>query len=114
MSASHIIQTCLEAGVSVRLGDAGTLLATPAARITPAFRALIRDNKAALLLELGLPTPDPFDDRVTCTTCRHLWPGNHCLQHRRAGLTTRDLADDFTHLAQRCDAYAPLARGQAP
>ena len=60
------------------------------------------------------PGQDPFDDRVTCTTCRHLWPGNHCLQHRRAGLTTRDLAADFIHLAQRCDAYAPQARGQAP
>ena len=29
---------------------------------------------------------DPLDDRVTCTACRHLWPGNHCLNHRAADL----------------------------
>jgi len=57
---------------------------------------------------------DLFDDRVTCTTCRNLWPGNHCLTHRAAGLSTRDLAQDFTQLMQRCPAFAPLARAQPP
>lgn len=56
---------------------------------------------------------DPFDDRRRCTDCRNLWPGNHCLQHRRAGLDTRDLAAEFTTLMQRCPAYAPLARPEA-
>jgi len=56
----------------------------------------------------------PLDDRVTCTACRNLWPGNRCLTHRAAGLSTRDLAADFTHLMQRCPAFAPLARAQAP
>jgi hypothetical protein len=60
------------------------------------------------------PGQDPFDDRNTCTTCRNLWPGNHCLTHRKAGLSTRDLPAEFTHLMQRCDGFAPLARGQAP
>lgn len=60
------------------------------------------------------PGQDPDDDRHTCTTCRNLWPGNHCLTHRKAGLSTQDLAADFTHLVQRCDAFAPLARAQAP
>jgi len=114
MSASTIIQTCRDAGVSVRLGDAGTLLATPATRITPELRSLIRDHKADLLLALGSTTQDPFDDRRTCTECRNLWPGNHCLQHRRAGLTTRELAAEFTALMQRCRAFAPVARAQPP
>lgn len=49
---------------------------------------------------------DPLDDRHTCTACRNLWPGNHCLTHRAAGLTTRDLAPDFTLLMQRCPAWS--------
>jgi hypothetical protein len=59
------------------------------------------------------PGQDPFDDRSTCTACRNLWPGNHCLTHRAAGLTTRDLAADFTALMQRCDAYLPQKRPEA-
>ena len=57
--------------------------------------------------------PD-LDDRVTCTACRHLWPGHRCLNHRRADLTTRDLAADFAELPQRCPGFAPMARAQAP
>ena len=57
---------------------------------------------------------DPLDDRVTCIGCRHLWPGHRCLNHRRAGLTIRDLAGDFTTLPQRCPGFAPMARAQAP
>ncbi len=114
MPACNILKTCLDAGLSVCLGDAGTLLVTPAGSITPELRELIRDNKAALLLALCEPTHDLFDERVTCTACRNLWPGNRCLTHRAAGLSTRDLAADFTHLAQRCPAFAPLARAQAP
>jgi len=114
MSANTILSACRNAGLSVRLGDAGTLLVTPAARITPELRALIRDNKADLLLALCEPVQDPFDDRVTCTACRNLWPGNHCLAHRAAGLAHRDMAQQFTLLRQHCPAFAPLARGQAP
>lgn len=55
-----------------------------------------------------------LDDRVICTACRHLWPGNRCLNHRRADLNDRDLAADFTLLPQRCPGYAPKARAQAP
>ena len=55
-----------------------------------------------------------LDDRVICTACRHLWPGNRCLNHRRADLNDRDLAADFTVLPQRCPGYAPKARAQAP
>jgi hypothetical protein len=57
---------------------------------------------------------DDLDDRVICTACRHLWPGNRCLNHRRADLNDRDLAADFTLLPQRCPGYAPKARAQAP
>lgn len=57
---------------------------------------------------------DPLDDRVTCTACRHLWPGNRCLNHRHADLNERALAADFTALPQRCPGYAPKARAQAP
>lgn len=63
-------------------------------------------EKTALTGELIDGGIDPFDDRHRCTACKHLWPGNYCLQHRRAGLTTRDLAADFTRLAQRCAAFA--------
>ena len=52
---------------------------------------------------------DQFDDRVTCTTCRNLWPGDKCLAYRRAGLSTRELAPDFTLLMQRCPAWSPRA-----
>ena len=57
---------------------------------------------------------DDLDDRVICTTCRHLWPGNRCTNYRAADLTTRDLAADFTVLPQRCPGHAPQARAQAP
>ena len=57
---------------------------------------------------------DQFDDRNKCQQCRNLWPGNHCLTHRIAGLTTRVLAQDFTQLMQRCAGFASKARAQAP
>ena len=60
------------------------------------------------------PVLDPFDTRVTCTACRFLWPGNYCRNHRRAGLTTRELAADFVALPQHCPGHAPLAQPQAP
>jgi len=56
--------------------------------------------------DFDLQAADPFDDRHRCIDCRHLWPGNFCLTHRRAGLSTRELAADFTHLPQRCPAWA--------
>jgi len=50
------------------------------------------------------------DRRVTCQTCVRLWrtpAGAHaCTDHRRAGLTTRELALDFTHLAQNCPSWS--------
>jgi len=101
-----IMQICRDAGLNVRMGDAGALLVTPAARITPEIRGIIRDHKADLLLALSDTTQDPFDDRHRCTDCRHLWPGNFCLTHRRAGLSTRELAADFAHLMQRCPAWS--------
>lgn len=70
--------------------------------------------KVALSCSGVASVADLFDDRVTCTVCRNLWPGNKCLTHRPAGLTSRDLAADFTDLMQRCPAYMPLARAQAP
>jgi hypothetical protein len=57
---------------------------------------------------------DPFDTRVTCSACRFLWPGNYCRNHRRAGLTTRELPADFVALRQHCPGHAPLAQAQAP
>ena len=50
----------------------------------------------------ALIVADPFGDRHTCQTCARLWAtpigGSTCLTHRAAGLTTRELAADFTHL----------------
>lgn len=66
-----------------------------------------------LLGVMGAPTqPVPeitfdLDDRVVCTDCRHLKPGNRCANHHRAALSTRELAADFTQLRQRCDGFAP-------
>ena len=52
----------------------------------------------------------PTDTRATCQTCARLWrtpAGAHaCTDHRRAGLTTRELALDFTHLAQNCPSWS--------
>lgn len=110
MDAKTIIQTCIEAGLTVRMGDAGTLLVTPAESITPELRGLIRDHKTALLQALRLPTQDSFDDRNTCTECGALARGNKCQSHRRARLDTRDLAADFVILKQRCDGFAPLVQ----
>ncbi len=57
---------------------------------------------------------DPFDDRVRCTDCRNLWKASYCVTHRAAGLACRDLAQEFTLLRQRCPAFTPMARAQAP
>jgi len=112
MDADTIMKACLAAGLSVRMGDAGTLLVTPAARITPEIRTLIRDHKNELLKALRLPAKDHFYDRITCAACRNLAPGNKCLAHRRARLTTRDLAADFVSLKQRCDGFAQRTHNQ--
>lgn len=111
MDADAIMQTCLAAGLRVRMGDAGTLLVTPVACITTELRALIRDHKNVLLQALRVPTTrDTFDDRIACTECRNLARGSRCQTHRRARLTTCDLAADFVALKQRCDGFAPLAQ----
>jgi hypothetical protein len=99
MSASSILETIRAAGLSVRLGDSNTLKVTPAALLAPELRAL-----ATLAND---------HTRVTCTTCRHLRPGNRCSNHRRAALTTRELAAEFTHLRQHCPGFA-LAMAHAP
>ena len=111
MSASRIMEIIRAVGLRVRLGDANTLKVTPAARLTPELRALIQGHKHDLVLALATLANDD-DPRVTCTECRFLWPGNRCLVHRRAGLTTRELAADFVALRQHCPGHAPLA--QAP
>jgi len=58
------------------------------------------------------PPPQSFDGRVTCTGCANLWEKDdlhYCTNHRRAGLTTRELAIDLTRLSQRCPGYRPRA-----
>ena len=114
MDAQTIMQTCVKAGLTVCMGDAGTLLVTPAGSVTPELRVLIRDHKAELLKALCSPTQDPLDDRITCTACRNLARGNKCLAYRRAQLTSSDIAADFVSLKQRCDGFAPLEQGQSP
>ena len=65
-----------------------------------------------LLVVMGAPTQPAneitydLDDRVVCTDCRHLKPGNRCLNRHRAALSTRELAADFTQLRQRCNGFA--------
>ena len=113
MSASRIMEIIRAAGLRVRLGDANTLMVTPAALLTPELRALIQGHKHDLVLALATLANDD-DPRVTCTACRFLWPGNYCRNHRRAGLTTRELAADFVALPQHCPGHAPLALAQAP
>jgi hypothetical protein len=114
MDTDTIIKICIEAGLTIHLGNAGTLLVTPAASITPELRALIRDHKNELLQALNLQAQDHLNDRTTCTQCSYLALGNKCLAYRRARLTTRDLAADFVSLKQRCGGFAPLAQGQSP
>ena len=111
MSASRILETIRAAGLSVRLGDSNTLKVTPAALLTPELRALIQGHKHDLVLALATLADD--DTRVTCTTCRHLRPGNRCNNHHRAALTTRELAAEFTRLRQHCPGFA-LAVAHAP
>jgi hypothetical protein len=90
--------------VSSATGDATT---PQQASCAPRNRTQPKANSCATVA-------DAFDDRVTCTACRSLWPGNRCLNHRRAGLTTRELAAEFVELKQRCYGFAPLARAQSP
>lgn len=131
--AATELRSCTPYGTQQRnfSGKRATGAAT-AAQQTPANPHEIRDSDATgaatsaqhpscapatLTQPLGLScatvAPD-LDDRVTCTACRHLWPGHRCLNHRRADLTTRDLAADFAELPQRCPGFAPMARAQAP
>ena len=105
MSASPILETIRAAGLSVRLGGSNTLKVTPSALLTPELRALIQGHKHDLVLALVTLAND-HDTRATCTTCRHLRPGNRCNNHRRAALTTLTLAADFTHLRQHCPGFA--------
>jgi hypothetical protein len=112
MSASPILETIRAAGLSVRLGGSNTLKVTPAALLTPELRALIQGHKHDLVLALATLANDD-DPRVTCTACQHLRPGNRCNNHRRAALTTRELAAEFTRLRQHCPGFA-LAVAHAP
>ncbi len=110
MSACRILETIRDAGLSVRLGGSNTLKVTPAALLTPELRALIQGHKHDLVLALATQV---HDTRVTCTTCRHLGTGNRCNNHRRAALTTPELAAKFTRLRQHCPGFA-LAVAHAP
>ena len=110
-----IISTLAEQGFDLSLTATGGLAVTPASRLSDQQRGLIRDNRVAITAHLSaandaapptLPSPDPFDDRRTCTSCRNLWPGNRCLAHRAAGLKARDLGADYANLPKRCRAWA--------
>lgn len=103
MSAGRILATIRAAGLSIRLGGFKTLKVTPAALLTPELRALIQSHKHDLVLALAIRADD--DTRVTCTACRHQRPGNCCNNHRRAALTTRELAADFMRLRQHCPGF---------
>jgi hypothetical protein len=114
MDAAATLETLRGAGLRVRLGGSNTLKVTPAALLTPELRALIQGHKHDLVLALALATlANDHDTRATCTTCRHLRTGNRCNNHRRAALTTRELAADFTLLRQHCHGFA-LAVAHAP
>ncbi len=45
------------------------------------------------------------EPRVSCRSCRHLWTARYCTNHKGAGLTTRELADDFLSLPQHCPGF---------
>ncbi len=108
MSARTILEAIRAAGLSVRLGDSNTIKVTPAALLTPVLRALIQGHKHDLVLALTTLSND--ETRVTCTTCRHLRPGNRCENHRRAALIARELAAEFTRLRQHCPGFAQVTR----
>ena len=68
---------------------------------------MIRSHKASLLGELQQPRHTATDDtRVTCTECRHLWPGWRCGNHHRADLQTRELGSHFATMRQHCQGFA--------
>ena len=110
------LRCCAPKGTQLRnfSESAATPAATTAQLLPPAPRetAVLSATPAATIAQLascGTATA-PTDDRITCQGCRNLWASRHCICHRKAGLTTRDLADDFINLPQRCDGFAPLAR----
>jgi len=77
------------------------------------------ETRRARLLRWGWAEPDAEalaerlvirdrerDDRVSCTDCQHYRP-NHCGNHRRAGLSTSEIARDLAALMQRCPGFKP-------
>jgi virulence-associated protein VagC len=46
------------------------------------------------------------DDRVSCTDCRHFWPGR-CGNHRAALLHSHEVGRDLAAMLQRCPGFQP-------
>lgn len=69
-------------------------------------------NSVQLLAHPVQPGCDPFDDRVLCVECKHLWTGNRCARHRAAGFNHPVLPAELTRQRQRCPAHT--ARGGGP
>ena len=81
---------------------AGRLMVGPAADLTEADRALLRQHRDDLIQ--ALLDPDP---RVRCSACSHYRLGQ-CVRHRQAGLMSPDIGVDLAEMPQHCPAYAPL------
>lgn len=111
MNAAALLARAKAAGITILVHDGGLKVTGKPDAIRPlvddlraqkvAILALLESEKSAAndakvpidqtATPPTLPSPDPFDDRRTCTSCRNLWPGNRCLAHRAAGLKARDL-----------------------
>lgn len=68
-------------------------------------------NSGQLLAHLAQPGCDPFDDRVLCVECKHLWTGNRCARHRAAGFNHPVLPAELTRQRQRCPAHTARQGG---
>lgn len=62
MTVSRLLKEISQAGLSLRLTDAGSVNAKPAELVTPAIRLLIKSNKAALISSLETSVTPPCDN----------------------------------------------------
>jgi hypothetical protein len=62
MTVSRLLEEISQAGLTLRLTDAGRVNAKPAELITPAIRQLIKSNKVALMSSLETSVTPPCDN----------------------------------------------------
>jgi hypothetical protein len=90
MGARDLLDRLLADGFTLDAAD-GTLLVTPASRLTDALRVALRASKPDLLALVAEALPRPARTgpvAVACTGCQHFGRYGTCLQPVAAGLLT--------------------------